>query len=99
MMGIGMMNMTSGNAFGGMMSGQKPEYMKTQGEQLKETKVSEPESVDLVKCPNCGTPITGRFCTECGTKKPEPVQDKFCPECGSKVSDSAKFCVNCGHQL
>ena len=99
MMGIGMMNMTSGNAFGGMMSGQKPEYMKPQGEQLKETKVSEPESVDLVKCPNCGTPITGRFCTECGTKKPEPVQDKFCPECGSKVSDSAKFCVNCGHQL
>lgn len=99
MMGIGMMNMTSGNAFGGMMSGQKPEYMKPQGEQLKETKVSEPESVDSVKCPNCGTPITGRFCTECGTKKPEPVQDKFCPECGSKVSDSAKFCVNCGHQL
>lgn len=99
MMGIGMMNMTSGNAFGGMMSGQKPEYMKPQGEQLKETKVSEPESVDLVKCPNCGTPITGRFCTECGTKKPEPAQDKFCPECGSKVSDSAKFCVNCGHQL
>ena len=99
MMGIGMMNMTSGNAFGGMMSGQKPEYMKPQGEQLKETKVSEPESEDLVKCPNCGTPITGRFCTECGTKKPEPVQDKFCPECGSKVSDSAKFCVNCGHQL
>lgn len=99
MMGIGMMNMTSGNAFGGMMSGQKPEYMKPQGEQLKETKVSEPESDDSVKCPNCGTPITGRFCTECGTKKPEPAQDKFCPECGSKVSDSAKFCVNCGHQL
>ena len=38
---------------------------------------------------------TGKFCTECGAKKPEPVagwkcacgavnQGKFCPECGAR---------------
>ena len=44
----------------------------------------------------CGAVATGKFCPECGSKKPEPVQagswkckcgatatGKFCPECGS----------------
>lgn len=47
------------------------------------------------KC-SCGAVATGKFCPECGSKKPEPVQagswkckcgatatGKFCPECGS----------------
>ena len=41
----------------------------------------------------------GKFCTECGTKKPEESQEKFCPGCGEKVDPNAKFCMNCGEKL
>ncbi len=60
------------------------------------------------KC-SCGATATGKFCPECGAKKPEPVAadgwkcacgtivtGKFCPECGSpKPVDEGWTCV-CG---
>ena len=52
---------------------------------------------DTWQC-SCGAAVSGKFCPECGTKKPEPkpaadtwqcscgavVSGKFCPECGTK---------------
>ncbi len=45
-------------------------------------------------CPNCGASAAGKFCPECGTKKPESGtwtcscgavnKGKFCAECGAK---------------
>lgn len=64
MMGVGMMNMMSGGAFGGVVNNQ-PQYMQP-GQAQPQQPVTEG-----VKCPNCGTTITGKFCTECGTAKPE----------------------------
>ena len=88
MMGIGMMNMAAGNAIGGISSN-KPEYMKPQ-DITKEAGV---------KCPNCGNTITGKFCEQCGTKRPEEAKERFCTKCGEKVANGAKFCMNCGNEL
>lgn len=53
-----------------------------------------PAASDTWQC-TCGASVTGKFCPECGTKKPEPAvgwtcscgavnQGKFCSECGAK---------------
>ena len=56
---------------------------------------------------SCGATATGKFCPECGAKKPEPkagwvcscgatATGKFCPECGSpKPADEGWQCA-CG---
>lgn len=62
---------------------------------------------DLWKC-GCGTENTGKFCVECGAKKPEATgwtcacgsvnKGKFCPECGAKKPAAAPLyrCDKCG---
>ena len=93
MMGIGMMNMATGGAFGAVTNGSGPEYMKPQPVEHDEQKE------EGVKCTNCGNVVTGNFCTNCGTKKPEQPQAKFCTNCGAKVNLDAKFCMECGTKL
>ena len=57
----------------------------------------------------CGAVATGKFCPECGAKKPEPVQagawkcqcgatatGKFCPECGSPKPAADGWTCSCG---
>lgn len=47
-------------------------------------------------CPGCGKTVTGKFCPECGAKKPEakPADSWVCPECGKTAT--GKFCPECG---
>jgi len=46
------------------------------------------------KC-SCGATATGKFCPECGAKKPEPKQaDSWICKCGANVV--GKFCTECG---
>ena len=49
-------------------------------------------------CPGCGTENTAKFCTECGTKRPEKVH---CPGCGFELpaDHTYKFCPECGTPL
>ena len=103
-MGIGMLNQ-GGAMFGANMSSQSQanegmtEMNVVGGGVKEEPQKEEVKEVEGVKCPNCGNIITGNFCMECGTKKPEQPKEKFCTNCGEKASDTAKFCVNCGTQL
>ena len=62
------------------------------------------------KCPACGAEAFGKFCPECGAKKPEAApagwtcptcgtvsQGKFCPECGTRRPAVKKVrCDKCG---
>lgn len=48
-------------------------------------------------CPQCGITNTGKFCSECGTKKPDASLK--CPKCGNSVSPKARFCPECGQKL
>ena len=61
------------------------------------------------KC-KCGAMVSGKFCPECGSKKPEPATanswkckcgatatGKFCPECGSpRPAEDAGWTCSCG---
>ncbi|MBP3428049.1 MAG: SPFH domain-containing protein [Clostridia bacterium] len=55
----------------------------------------------------CGATATGKFCPECGSRKPEPqagwkcacgamVTGKFCPECGAKKPAEDGWTCSCG---
>mgnify|MGYP000653346910 CR=1 FL=1 len=47
---------------------------------------------------SCGaTGNTGKFCAQCGAKKPEPPKAEGwdCPQCGAK-GNTGKFCAECG---
>ena len=48
-------------------------------------------------CPQCGITNTGKFCSECGTKKPDASLK--CPKCGKPVSPQSRFCQECGQKL
>ncbi len=66
-------------------------------------------AADGWKC-SCGATATGKFCPECGSKKPEPkpangwkcscgatATGNFCPECGSpKPADDGSWACSCG---
>lgn len=44
-------------------------------------------------CPKCGATNTGKFCSECGTQKPDNGP-WTCPKCGA--TNTGKFCSECG---
>lgn len=46
------------------------------------------------KC-SCGATVTGKFCPECGSPKPEPVQTNSW-KCACGATATGKFCSECG---
>ena len=50
----------------------------------------------------CGAVNKGKFCAECGAKKPAGVPQYKCDKCGWEPDDPAhppKFCPECGDPL
>ena len=70
------------------------QYYQMSQQQSSQQPQSAP-AADTWKCPACGSEAAGKFCPECGAKKPEAQSDSWkCPACGAVVS--GKFCPECG---
>lgn len=80
---------------GGMNANNFYQMEAQQQEQKQQQAVSQPKpAADSWKCPKCGAEVTGKFCPECGTKKPEESAGWKCPTCGTV--NKGKFCAECG---
>ena len=54
-------------------------------------------AADAWVCPKCGKTVNGKFCPECGEKKPAAADDGWtCPKCGAV--NKGKFCSECGEK-
>ena len=110
-MGMGM----AMNAGGGMNAQNlfaMGQQQQAQQQQAQQQQAQQPAGggADSWTC-SCGAVATGKFCQNCGAKKPEPqpaagtwkckcgaeVSGKFCPECGSpKPADTVGWTCSCG---
>jgi len=96
-MGMGM----AGGAMGGGFNAAQQFYNMGAQQQVQQG-IPNPEAVNNTNNPNaamgwkcsCGATATGKFCPECGTKKPEPQAAGWTCSCGSV--NTGKFCQNCG---
>ena len=97
-MGFGM----AMNQNGGMNTADLYALSQQQAAQKAAEKPAEAPAANGWKCA-CGNVATGKFCTECGAKKPEEGwkcqcgavnTGKFCPECGSRKP--VYQCDKCG---
>ena len=117
-MGMGMAGNVMGGGFNqaqnfyqmGMQQQQQQQVQQLVDAQAKAMATAAAPAADGWKCA-CGATATGKFCPECGSKKPEPkpaaagwkcacgatATGKFCPECGSKKpEDDGSWTCSCG---
>ncbi len=92
----GFMGMGMAMNAGGGMNAQNLFAMgqQQQQQQQQQQTASAAPAADSWKC-SCGATVAGKFCPECGAKKPEPVSaDSWKCSCGATVT--GKFCPECG---
>ena len=102
------MNMAGGAMGGGFNAAQNFYNMGMQQQQMQQQQTQPVQPANAWNC-SCGATATGKFCPECGAKKPEPksqnswkcscgmmVTGKFCPECGSPKPTEDGWTCSCG---
>lgn len=96
-MGVGM------NAGAGILGGyqQNPQYNSQQPQQSQPqaSQQNSSSAPDSSWTCSCGAVNTGKFCSECGSKKPEVSKKRFCTNCGYELNEGAKFCPECGTKI
>lgn len=112
-MGLGMAMNTGGGANAqnlyamGQQQQQQQQQQTQQFQQQQQPQQPQPNGAqgaaaggtDTWQC-SCGSVNTGKFCPNCGAKKPEPQAKPKCKNCGWEPEDGAnppKFCPNCGN--
>ncbi len=117
-MGMGMAGSAMGGGFGAAQQfyqmGQQQQQQQQANQMAQRMTEATANAMEQVasggwKCA-CGATATGKFCPECGAKKPEPkpagwtckcgatATGKFCPECGSpKPADDGGWTCACGN--
>ena len=108
-MGMGMAQQAGGMNAQNLFAMGQQQAMQQQAAQQHASQQQTAPSPNSWKCA-CGTVVNGKFCPECGAKKPEPVQEgawkcmkcgtmatgKFCPECGAKKPEEDGWTCTCG---
>lgn len=105
-MGIGMMNMSTGNVMQNAVVApwqntekstidlsKQEEQKEVKEEKVEEAKTENEQVEEKWKC-DCGIENEGKFCCNCGNPKP-----KFCKKCNTKIEKGDKFCSNCGEKV
>ena len=87
---MGFMGMNMASQAGGMNANN---FYQMQAQQ-DAAATAQQKAANSWKCPTCGATVTGKFCPECGTKKPEAAGTWKCPNCGKE--NTGKFCQECG---
>jgi len=88
---MGFMGMGMAQQAGGLNANQ----LFQMGQQQPAPAAPAAPAADGWKCA-CGATATGKFCPECGAKKPEPKPAAGTWKCACGAENTGKFCMECG---
>lgn len=90
---MGFMGMNQAQQAGGFDAASLFQMGQQQAAQQPAAQPAQAAPANSWKC-SCGAVNTGKFCAECGAKKPEDPAGWTCPTCGAV--NKGKFCAECG---